>query len=153
MSKVKPVPEGYPTVTPYLIVRGASEALAFYAKAFGAEETFRMPGPGGAVMHAEMMVGTSPVMLSDENPAMGARSPQDLGGTCASLFLYVEDVDAAFRRATGAGAVSLMEPADMFWGDRMCKVTDPYGHEWALASHVEDVPPEEMQKRMQEFSG
>ena len=145
---VKPVPDGYHTVIPYLVVRGASDAIAFYAKALGATEQVRMPGPGGSVMHAEIKIGDSIVMLSDENPEMGSISPATLNGTPVSVFLYVPDVDALFTQAVAAGATALMPPTDMFWGDRFGKLKDPFGHEWAMATHIEDVTPEEMQKRM-----
>jgi uncharacterized glyoxalase superfamily protein PhnB len=144
---VKPVPDGYHTATPYLNVKGGSDAIAFYVKALGAVERFRMPGPGGAVMHAELQVGDSVVMLCDENPQMGCLSPQTVGGTGSSVFLYVNDVDAAFKAFTEAGGTVLMPPTDMFWGDRFCKGKDPFGHEWAMATHVEDVSPEELEKR------
>jgi PhnB protein len=150
-SNVKPVPDGYHTLTPYLYVRGAAKALDFYAGAFGAQEVYRMPGPGGAIMHAETRVGDSVLMVADENPAQGARSPEAYGGTPASVFLYVPDVDAVFAKATTAGAKVLMPPTDMFWGDRFGKLKDPFGHEWGVATHVEDVPPEEMEKRMAEM--
>ncbi len=145
-AKVKPVPEGYHTVTPYLCIRGAAKALDFYARAFGAKEKVRMPGPDGKVMHAEILIGDSLVMLGDENPQ--AKSPSALGGTPVSIMLYVPDVDAVFKRATAAGAKTETPPADMFWGDRYGKLIDPFGHSWGIATHVEDVTPEEMKKRM-----
>ena len=151
-NKVKPIPDGYHTATPYLIVRVAAKAIDFYKKALGAEERFRMPGPGGALMHAEIQVGDSVIMLSDENPGMGARSPQAFNGTPVSVFLYVADVDAAFKKAVDAGATAIMPPADMFWGDRFGKVTDPFGHEWAIATHIEDVSPDEIEKRGKKFA-
>jgi PhnB protein len=147
-SKVKPVPEGYHTVTPYLCVRGAAKALDFYARAFGAKEKVRMPGPNGKVMHAEILIGDSHVMVGDENPEQGAKAPEAYGGTPVSIMLYVPDVDALFKKATAAGAKSVTPPADMFWGDRYGKLTDPFGHTWGIATHVEDVTPEEMKKRM-----
>jgi len=147
MSPVKPVPDGYHTVTPYIVVRGAGKALDFYAKAFGAEELFRMPGPGDKVMHAEFRVGDSVIMIGDEAPEMGATAPQSIGGTATSLLLYVNDVDASFQRATAAGCKALMPPTDMFWGDRYCKIADPFGHHWGIATHKEDVSPEEVAKR------
>lgn len=150
-NKVKPIPDGYHTAAPYLIVRGGAKAIDFYKKALGAEERFRMPGPGGALMHAEIQVGDSVIMLADENPGMGARSPQSFDGTPVSVFLYVADVDAAFKRAVAAGATAIMSPTDMFWGDRFGKVTDPFGHEWAIATHIEDVTPDEMEKRGKKF--
>ncbi len=143
----KPVPDGYHTVIPYLVIREAGKAIDFYTRALGAQELFRMPGPGGAVMHAELRIGDSTVMLTDENPEMGSKSPQSLGGTAVSVFLYVPDVDALFAKATAAGATTQMPPTNMFWGDRFAKVVDPFGHEWAMATHIEDVAPEEMEKR------
>lgn len=147
---VKPIPQGYHTVTPYLTVKGAAQAIEFYKRAFGAQEVERMPGPDGkSVMHAELKIGDSIVMLSDEFPQMGTRSPQTLGGSSGYLFLYVSDVDAAFKRAVDAGAKATMPPADMFWGDRFAKVSDPFGHEWGMATHKEDLSPEEIRKRGQ----
>ena len=148
----KPVPDGYHTVTPYLTVKGAAQAIEFYKKAFGAKEKERMSGPDGkSVMHAEMEIGDSVVMLSDEFPGGSCRSPQSLGGTSASVFLYVPDVDAAYARAVEAGAKPAMPLTDMFWGDRFGRVTDPFGHEWSMATHKEDVPPAEMERRSREF--
>jgi uncharacterized glyoxalase superfamily protein PhnB len=147
-ANVNPVPEGYRTITPYLVVNGAGEAIDFYVKAFGAVEVIRMPGPGGTVMHGEVRIGDSMLMLSDEFPDWGALGPVSRGGATASIMLYVDDCDAAFRRAVDAGCVAKMPPTDEFWGDRFAKVTDPFGHEWAIATHVEDVTPEEMQRRM-----
>src|SRR5262245_25457322 len=144
----KSIPDGYRTVTPYITVKGAAQAIDFYTRAFGAKPGERMNGPDGkSVMHAEIKIGDSMIMLSDEFPQMGSRSPQTLGGTSGSLFLYVPDVDAAFKRAVDAGAKAVMPPADMFWGDRFGKVTDPFGHEWALATHKEDLSHDEIQKR------
>ncbi len=148
---VKPVPEGSHTVTPYLALRDAARALDFYKKAFGAEEIMRMPMPGGGIMHAEIRIGDSQVMLSDEFPGAGVKSPESAGTTTASLYLYVEDVDAAFHRAVAAGARPVMPPADMFWGDRYASVADPFGHQWGIATHKEDVPPEEMKRRGAEW--
>jgi PhnB protein len=144
----KPIPDGYRTVTPYLTVKGAAQAIDFYTRAFGAQEVERMTGlDGQSVMHAEIKIGDSVVMLSDEFPQMGCRSPQTLGGTTASLFLYVADVDAAFQRAVDAGAKAIMPPADMFWGDRFGTLVDPFGHQWSLATHKEDLSREEIRKR------
>lgn len=152
-TKTKYIPDGYHTLTPYLVVRGASKALEFYAKAFGAQELFRMPGPdGSSVMHAEMKIGDSIVMLSDESPAMGSSAPETVGGTSTSIHVYVPDVDAAVARAVKAGAKVLLAPADMFWGDRFGKVQDPFGHTWSIATHVRDVAPEEMARAMQAAS-
>ena len=142
------VPEGYRTVTPYLTLKDAAKAIEWYKKAFGAEETVRMPGPDGGVMHAEIKIGDSFVMLSDESPGFGNKSPQSLGGSATSIHLYVPDCDASFNRAVGAGATAKMPPMDMFWGDRFGTLTDPFGHEWSVATHKEDVTPEEMGKRM-----
>jgi uncharacterized glyoxalase superfamily protein PhnB len=145
---VKAIPDGYQTLTPYLVCKNAGDAIAFYSKVLGASEMFRMPGPDGRIMHAEMKVGSSILMLSDENPERGALSPQTIGGTPVSIFIYTDDVDALFSRAVAAGATALAPPADMFWGDRFAQIADPYGHSWALATHKEDISPEEMQKRM-----
>jgi uncharacterized glyoxalase superfamily protein PhnB len=147
-TMTKPIPDGYRTATPYLTVKGAAQAIDFYTRAFGAQEVERMTGPDGqSVMHAEVKIGDSIVMLSDEFPQMGCRSPQTLGGTTASVFLYVPDVDTAFQRAVDAGATAIMPPADMFWGDRFGKLVDPFGHQWAMATHKEDLSPEEIRKR------
>ena len=146
-EKVKPIPEGYGTVTPYLIVDGAARAIEFYRQAFGAEETFRMEGPGGKVGHAEIKIGDSHVMLADEHPEMGARGPQSFGGSPISLVLYVEDVDATVSRAVEAGAKLTRPVANQFYGDRTGGVEDPFGHAWYVATHVEDVSEEEMKKR------
>lgn len=151
--KVSPIPEGYGTITPYLHVKGAAEALAFYRDAFGAEEIYRMEGPGGTVMHAEMQLGDSRFMLADEMEDWGNTSPTTLGGSSVSLMVYVEDVDAAFQRALKAGAKELMPITDHFYGDRSGQVQDPFGHRWNLSTHVEDVPPEEMDRRAKEMMG
>jgi uncharacterized glyoxalase superfamily protein PhnB len=144
----KPIPEGYRTVTPYLTLKGAARAIDFYERAFGAQEVERMTGPDGeSVMHAEVRIGDSIVMLSDEFPQMGSRSPETLGGTTASIFLYVPDVDTAFQRAVDAGAKTIMPPTDMFWGDRFGTLVDPFGHQWSMATHKEDLSPEEIRKR------
>jgi PhnB protein len=148
-SAVKSVPEGYHTATPYLVVRGGSRAIDFYKKAFGAQERFRLSrGAGGGIAHAELSIGDSHLMLADESPETGSRSPESLGGTPASVFLYVENVDEVFRKAVAAGAKPTLTPQVMFWGDRYAKVSDPFGHQWQIATHVEDVPPEEMERRM-----
>ena len=146
----KPVPDGFHTVTPHLTMKNAGEAIEFYRKAFGAEEIARMPGPGGSVMHAEIRIGDSPIMLNDEFPEHGARGPKTIGGTPVSIHLYVNDVDALFDRAVKAGAKVTMPIADMFWGDRFGKLEDPFGHQWSLATHKEDVTPEECMQRAKE---
>jgi len=148
MSKPDAIPKGFHTVTPHLVVKGGAEALRFYAKAFGAEEAYKIPGPGGSVVHAEMRVGDSMVMLGEESPEYGALSPKTLGGSPVTIMLYVEDVDGWYARATKAGCETKMPPTDMFWGDRYCKLADPYGHNWAIATHKEDVSPEEIGRRM-----
>jgi len=145
--KTKPIPDGYHTATPYLIVNGAAQALEFYKKAFGATEMMRFPGPGGKVMHAEIKIGDSPIMLADEAPEMGARSPKTIGGTPVSLLLYVEDVDAWASKAVAAGAKVQRPVQDQFYGDRTGTFEDPFGHVWSIATHKEDVSLEEMQKR------
>jgi PhnB protein len=144
---VKPIPEGYHSVTPYLIVKGAAEALEFYKKALGAKEVVCMKGPGGKVMHAEIKIGDSFVMLADEFPEMGHVGPQTLGGTSVGLAVYVENVDAQFDKAIAAGGKVKRPVQDQFYGDRAGTLTDPYGHVWTLATHKEDVSPEEMKKR------
>ena len=148
----KAIPEGYGTVTPYLVVKDAGKAIEFYKRAFGAQEVMRMAGPGGhRVMHAEIKIGDSWVFMSDEFPGMGGKSPETVGAVTASLHIYCEDVDAAFQKAVEAGAKTTMPPADMFWGDRYAKITDPFGHEWGLATHKEDLTQEEMAKRAEAF--
>ena len=137
-----------PPITPYLTVKGANEAIEFYKKAFGATEVTRMPGPDGKIMHAEIKIGNSILMLAEENPEMGSVSPITLGGSANSTMFYTDDVDGVFKQAMAAGAKEVMAPTDMFWGDRMGNVTDPFGHQWAIATHKEDVPHEEMGKRM-----
>ena len=146
-SKVNPIPDGYHTVTPYLIIKGAAAAIDFYKRAFGAVELFRMGGPEGKVGHAEIKIGDSPIMLADENPEMEALSPQTIGGTPFSIMLYVEDVDAMFKQAIAAGGEQIRPVADQFYGDRTGGLKDPFGFQWWIATHVEDVPPEELEKR------
>jgi PhnB protein len=150
---VKPIPEGYHSVTPYLIVRGGAEAIEFYQKAFGAVELFRMPTPDGKIGHAEIKVGDSPIMLADEFPDMGYQGPESLGGSPVSLMIYVDDVDTVFNRAVDAGATVKEALADKFYGDRMGTVVDPFGHRWHLATHKEDVSPEEMERRAKAAHG
>jgi PhnB protein len=147
---VKPIPEGYHTATPYLIVRGAERALEFYKKAFGATELMRFPAPEGKIGHAEIKIGDSPIMLADEFPDMGNRSPQSFGGTPVSIMLYVEDVDAVAKRAVAAGAKEQRPVKDQFYGDRSGTFEDPFGHVWNIATHKEDVSPEEMRRRMEQ---
>lgn len=140
-------PEGYHTLNPYFAVHDAAAAIEFYKEAFGATERTRMNGPGGSIMHAELQIGDSVLMLGDEAPEMGASSPKTIGDTPVGLMVYVENVDQAFAKAVEAGAEVEMPPMDMFWGDRFCKLKDPFGHKWSLATHVEDVDDEEMAKR------
>jgi PhnB protein len=144
---VKPVPDGYHTVTPYLIVKGCAEALEYYKKAFGAVELYRMPGPDGRVMHAEMNIGTSRLMFSDETPERGNLGPLTLGGTTFGLCVYVPDVDTVFASAVAAGGKVLYPVKNQFYGDRSGSILDPFGHKWTIATHIEDVPPQEMAQR------
>jgi PhnB protein len=144
---VKAIPDGYHAVTPYLIVRGAARALEFYKRAFGAVELVRMDGPDGKLGHAEIRIGDSHVMLADEFPEMGARSPHAYGGSAVNLLVYVEDVDATFRQAIAAGGTEVRPLRDQFYGDRSGTVSDPYGHVWIIATHKEDMPPEELRRR------
>lgn len=148
----KPVPEGYHTTTPYLIIGGAAEAIEFYKKAFGATELLRFPAPGGKIGHAEIKIGDSPIMLADEFPEMGYKGPKALGGSPVSLMIYVEDVDTVFNQAVAAGAAVKEALSDKFYGDRMGTVTDPYGHVWHVSTHKEDVSIEEMERRMKAMS-
>jgi PhnB protein len=143
----KPVPEGYRTATPYLIVKGAADAIEFYKRAFGATEMLRMADPQGRVGHAEIKIGDSVIMLADEHPSMGYRGPRSLGGSTVSILLYLEGVDRVFDRAVKAGARGLRPVTDQFYGDRSGTLEDPFGHVWTVATHVEDVPPEEMKRR------
>ncbi len=146
-SRTKPIPEGYHTATPYLIVKDGARAIEFYKKAFGATELMRMADPSGKIGHAEIKIGDSPIMLADEVTEMGYRSPESLGGSPVSILLYVEDVDAVFSQAVAAGAKVQRPVKDQFYGDRIGGVTDPFGHAWYIATHKEDVSPEEMRKR------
>ena len=152
-KNVKPVPDGFHTVTAYLVQRDTKRALEYYEKAFGAETVMSMPGPGGRIMHAEIKIGDSMVFMSDEFPAMSpdTKSPQTAGCVTGTVFLYVPDVDAVFKRAVDAGAKVVQPITDMFWGDRFGKIVDPFGHHWGIATHKEDVSPEEMPKRQAEW--
>ena len=153
-ATVNPIPKGFHTVTPSLCVRNAADAIEFYKKALGAKELVRMKTPDGRVMHAELQIGDSIIFLSDEFPEMGkTRAPQTLGGVTGVLNLYVEDVDTSFKRAVDSGASATMPVPDMFWGDRYGTITDPFGQMWGLATHKEDVSPQELEKRSQDFFG
>ncbi len=148
---VKAIPEGYHTLTPSITVRDAASAIEFYKKAFGAVEKGVMKGPDGKVMHAELRIGDSLIMLADEFPQFGSLSPQSIGGSGSGLHIYVEDVDSAFDRAIGAGGAVEMPVADMFWGDRFGKLVDPFGHKWSIATHTRDMSMEEIEKAQEEF--
>jgi PhnB protein len=150
MADVKPIPEGYPRVSPYLCVDGADEAIKFYSDVFGASERMRMGGPDGKIGHAELQFGDSLIMLADEFPEMGVQSPRTVGGTPVMLSVYVEDVDATYERALAAGAKALRQVENQFYGDRSGQFEDPFGHRWSIATHVEDVPPDEMARRAAE---
>jgi PhnB protein len=147
----KPIPDGYHAITPALTVKNGADAIEFYRRALGAEEIMRLPGPDGRLMHAEMKIGDSRFMLGEEMPEQGCRAPASVGNVSSSLYVYVQDVDKAFRRAVEAGAKSVMAPTDMFWGDRFGTVEDPSGHRWGLATHKEDLSPEEMARRQKEL--
>jgi PhnB protein len=149
---VKAKPDGYHNVTPYLIIDGAAEAIRWYGEALGAEEVLRLP-MGDRIAHAEIRIGDSMIMLSDEWPDMGKLSPKSRGGATSALMIYLEDADSAFQRAIAAGATQEQPVQDQFYGDRSGSITDPFGHSWTLATHVEDVAPDEMQRRMAEFAG
>lgn len=146
----KSIPDGYHSVTPYLIVKGAADALDFYKRVFGATELMRMPDPSGKIGHAEIQIGDSHIMLADEYPEMGHRSPQTLGGAGVSLMIYLDGVDEVYKRAVAAGAKEIQPLKNQFYGDRSGTVQDPYGHVWTIATHVEDVAPEEMERRAKE---
>ena len=148
---VKPIPEGMHTVTPHLVCAGATEAIEFYQKAFGATEPSRVPGENGKLMHASVRIGDSVVMLNEEMPEWGAFGPKSLKGSAVTIHLYVENADAVFEQAVAAGARVTMPLDDMFWGDRYGKVEDPFGHQWSIGTHVRDVTPEEMQKAMEQM--
>lgn len=149
--KVQPVPAAYGSVTPHLVLRDCTRAIAFYEKALGAKVLSRMQGPDGKTMHAEMRVGDTIVMMGDEVPERGFRSAESLGDTPVGLMLYVKDCDAVFSRAVAEGARPLQEPADMFWGDRYAQVVDPFGHRWAIATHTKDLTPRQMEAAAAEF--
>jgi PhnB protein len=150
MTNVKAIPEGYPRVSPYLCVDRAVDAIEFYSKVLGATERMRMPDPDGRIGHAELQLGDSLIMLADEHPEIGIRSPRSIGGTPVTISVYVEDVDAVFGHAIDLGAKELRAVKDEFYGDRSGQFEDPFGHRWSVATHVEDVPPEEMAKRAEE---
>ena len=151
MNNVKPVPEGYHTATPYLIVNGGAKAIEFYKQAFGAKELMRMPGPEGKIMHAEIQIGDSRIMLADEFPEMGARSPESIGGSPVFLHLYVEDADRMTTQAIAVGAKVIRPLEDQFYGDRSGTISDPFGHTWTLSTHKEDVSPEEIENRLKKM--
>lgn len=150
-SKVKPIPDGYHTITPYLSVRGAAKAIEFYKRAFGAQQRGVLSTPDGRIGHAELMIGNSIVMIADEFPEHGNKSPETLNGSPVGLAIYVENVDEVFKRAVEAGATVKEPISDKFWGDRAGSVSDPFGHKWTILTHKEDVSPEEMKKRMEEM--
>ena len=147
---VKPIPEGYNTVTPYIAVDDAAKAIEFYKRAFGAKERVKMEGPPGKISHAELEIGDSVIMLSDPFPQSPLKTPKEIGGTTASMLLYVEDVDEFVQQAVDAGAKITMEIENQFWGDRFGRVEDPFGQNWQIATHVEDVAPDEMAKRAEQ---
>jgi PhnB protein len=153
MADVKPIPDGYPVISPYLCVDGATAAIQFYGEVLGATERMRMPAPGGKVGHAELQIGDSLIMVSDEFPEMGQVSPTTVGGSPVVISVYVDDVDAVFERAQQAGASVVRPPEDQFYGDRAAQFNDPFGHRWSIATHIEDVPPDEMAKRVTEMMG
>ena len=153
MAAVKPVPEGYPQVTPYLVVDGAGAAIEFYGKVLGATERMRLPGPDGTIGHAELQLGDSLIMVADEAPQLGLRGPRAIGGTPVTISVYVEDVDGVVERAAQAGARVLRPVEDQFYGDRSGQFEDPFGHRWSVATHVEDISPEEMNRRAADLAG
>ncbi len=150
---VQPIPDGYHTATPYLIINGAADAIEFYKQAFDAAEVMRLPGPGGKLGHAEIQIGDSRIMLADEVPEMGFQGPKALGGSPVSICLYVEDVDSLFQQAVDAGGKQLRPVQDQFYGDRSGTLEDPFGHVWTIATHKEDLTQEEVEKRMQSMQG
>jgi PhnB protein len=147
-SKVKPIPDGYSAITPYLVVEGAARAIDFYKQVFGATERMRMPGPDDRIGHAELVIGGSVVMLADEFKDMGSKGPRAFGGSPISVLIYVNDVDAVVKKAVASGARLTRPVEDKFYGDRSGAIEDPFGHVWLVSTHVEDVSPEEMEKRM-----
>ncbi len=153
MATTQPIPAGYPRISPYLCVDGAAAAIDFYTSVLGFTERFRMPGPAGTIGHAELGLGDSVIMLADEFPDMGFRSPGAVGGTPVVLSVYVDDVDDVFRRAVEAGATALRQVENQFYGDRSGQFEDPFGHRWNIATHVEDVAPDEMARRAAEAGG
>ena len=150
-KKAQPIPKGYHSVTPNLVVANAAKAIDFYKKAFGAEEIMRFPGPDGKIMHAELRIGDSIIMLVDEMPDHNSKGPKAIGGTSVGFFIYGDNVDTAWKRALDAGAKAVVPLADQFWGDRSGSIEDPYGHRWWLAQHIQDLTPEELQKAAEEF--
>ncbi|MDQ1397394.1 MAG: PhnB protein [Acidimicrobiaceae bacterium] len=148
---VNAIPDGYPQLSPYLCIDGADEAIRFYGTVFGATERMRMPGPGGTIGHAELQIGSAVIMLSDPFPDMGVTDPKAVGGTPVTIGIYVDDVDAVFKRAIEAGATSLRPATDQFYGDRSGQFLDPFGHKWSVSTHIEDVSPAEMEKRAAEM--
>jgi PhnB protein len=150
-KKAQAIPKGYHTVTPHLVVAGAAQAIDFYQKALGAEEVMRFPGPDGKIMHAEIRIGDSVVMLGEEMPDQGARGPKSMGGTSVAFFIYGDDVDASWKRALDAGARAIIPLTDQFWGDRSGLIEDPFGHRWWLAQHTQDMTPEEIRKAADDF--
>jgi len=153
VTTINAIPDGMHTVTPHLICAGASEAIEFYKKAFNATETSRMPGPNGRLMHAQIRIGDSPIMVVDEMPEHGALGPKSLNGSPVTIHLYVDDADAVAAQAIRVGAKSRMPVTDMFWGDRYGQIEDPFGHRWSIATHVRDVTPEDMHQAMKSMCG
>ena len=153
MPNVKPIPDGYPQISPYLCIDGAEEAIEFYSTVFDAKERLRLPAPEGKIGHAELQLGDSVIMLADEAPELGIRSPKSVGGTPVTISVYVEDVDGVFDRAVQSGAKAIRPLEDQFYGDRSGQFEDPFGHRWSVATHVEDVSPDEMAKRSAEMMG
>ena len=149
MAPSKPIPDGYTTVTPSLVLKDCSKAIDFYKRALGAQELMRMPGPDGKIMHAEIKVGNSQIMMNDE--IMGAKSAETLGGSPVNFYLYVEDADSWHKKALAAGCKEILPVSDMFWGDRMGAVSDPYGYKWNFSTHVKDMTPEEMKQGQDEW--